>query len=88
MTSPHTGVLPIPDSEETDYPEVKVTVRFNPVAFKHAKDLVDNAFIGMPGIPAHYAREILTMIEHDALEKFGKAYVESWQDHPSPMPLS
>tara|TARA_A100001037_G_scaffold169850_1_gene152533 strand:+ start:407 stop:640 length:234 start_codon:yes stop_codon:yes gene_type:complete len=73
---------------EPEYREVEVTIRFNPLAFKHAKDLVDNAFIGMPGIPAHYAREILTMIEHDALEKFGKAYVESWQDHPSPMPLS
>ena len=88
MTSPTEKVKdPLPSKEE-DYRELEVTIRFNPLAFKYAKDLVDNTFIGMPGIPAHHAREIFTMIEHDAIEKFGQAYVNTWQDHPSPMPLS
>jgi len=59
---------------------IKSEIRFDPVVFHAAKSLVDNAFVGMPGLAAAYAREVFTMIEHDAANQFGRAFVESWVD--------
>ncbi len=59
---------------------VKTSVRFDPEEFHAAKSLVDNAFVGMPGLAAAYVREVFTMIEHDAATQFGRAFVESWTD--------
>ena len=59
---------------------VKTSLRFDPVEFHAAKNLVDNAFVGMPGLAAAYVREVFTMIEHDASATYGRAFVESWVD--------
>ncbi len=59
---------------------VKTSLRFDPVEFHAAKNLVDNAFVGMPGLAAAYVREVFTMIEHDASATYGRAFVESWTD--------
>ena len=59
---------------------VRSEVRFDPVVFHAAKNLVDNAFVGMPGLAATYAREVFTMIEYDATATYGRAFVESWTD--------
>ena len=59
---------------------VKTSVRFDPVEFHAAKDLVDNAFVGLPGLAAADVREGFTMIEHDAATQYGRAFVESWTD--------
>lgn len=58
--------------------QVPVTVSFEPVLFHAAKQLVDDAFVGLPGRAAAYVREVFTMIEHDAASTFGRAYVASW----------
>ena len=63
---------------------VTCNVRFNPVVFHAAKSLVDEAFVGMPGLAAAYVREVFTMIEHDATATYGRAFVESWTDIPGP----
>ena len=60
---------------------VKTSLRFDPAEFHAAKNLVDNAFVGLPGTAAAYVREVFTMIEHDASATYGRAYVESWTDH-------
>ena len=59
---------------------IRSEVRFDPVVFHAAKDLVDNAFVGLPGLAAAYVREVFTMIEHDAATQSGRAFVESWTD--------
>ena len=58
--------------------QVPVSVSFEPVMFPAAKQLVDDAFVGMPGRAAAYVREVFTMIEHDAASTFGRAFVASW----------
>ena len=60
---------------------VKTSLRFDPAEFHAAKNLVDNAFVGLPGTAAAYVREVFTMIEHDASATYGRAFVESWTDH-------
>lgn len=70
-----------------DIPELRVvnaSLRFDPVVFHAAKSLVDEAFVGMPGLAAAYVREVFTMIEHDATATYGRAFVESWTDIPGP----
>lgn len=63
---------------------VKASLRFDPVVFHAAKSLVDEAFVGLPGLAAAYVREVFTMIEHDAKATYGRAFVESWTDIPGP----
>ena len=60
---------------------VKTSLRFDPAEFHAAKNLVDNACVGLPGTAAAYVREVFTMIEHAASATYGRAFVESWTDH-------
>jgi hypothetical protein len=60
---------------------IRSEIRFDPAEFHAAKNLVDNAFVGLPGTAAAYVREVFTMIEHDASATYGRAFVESWTDH-------
>ena len=63
---------------------IRAEVRCDPVVLHAAKDLVDNAFVGLPGLAAAYVREVFTMIEHVATATYGRAFVESWTDIPGP----